>query len=81
LRTPNTRVADGENFDDLLGRGDKALAMLKNRLEKSMLVVAHGYFLRTILARVLLRDLLSGEIFKRFQRRFWRRTILAALGL
>jgi broad specificity phosphatase PhoE len=68
LHTPNMRVEDGENFDDLVARADRALALLRDRLEKSMVVVTHGYFLRTILARVLLRNLLSGEIFRCFQR-------------
>jgi probable phosphoglycerate mutase len=66
LYTPGMRVADGENFDDLIARADKALAFLKNRSEKSIVVVTHGYFLRTIVARVLLGDMLSGEIFRRF---------------
>jgi broad specificity phosphatase PhoE len=68
LHTPNMRVEDGENFDDLLVRADKALGLLKDRLESSIVVVTHGYFLRTVLARALLRDLLTGEIFRRFQR-------------
>ncbi len=68
LYTPDLRVEDGENFDDLVARADKALGFLKNRSEKSIVVVTHGYFLRTIVARVLLGELLSGEAFKRFQR-------------
>ena len=34
----------------------------------ALVVVTHGYFLRTIVARVLLGDLLSGEAFKNIQR-------------
>ncbi len=68
LYTPGVRVEDGENFDDLLSRADKALAFLKDHKERSLVVVTHGYFLKTIVARVLLGDLLSGEAFKRFQR-------------
>lgn len=68
LYTPGMRVEDGENFEDLLSRADKALDFLKNRAEKSMVVVTHGYFLRTIVARVLLDDTLSGESFRNFQR-------------
>lgn len=68
LHTPNMRAEDGENFDDLVARADKALTFLQNRPEKSLVVVTHGYFLRTIVARVLLGDLLSGEAFRNIQR-------------
>jgi broad specificity phosphatase PhoE len=68
LYTPNLRAEDGENFDDLIARADKALAFLQNRPEKSLVVVTHGYFLRTIVSRVLLGDLLSGEVFRNIQR-------------
>jgi len=68
LYTTDTRVEDGENFDDLLARADKALAFLKARKERSLVVITHGYFLRTIIARVLFGDILSREIHKRFQR-------------
>jgi broad specificity phosphatase PhoE len=65
---PGIRMADGESFDDLMGRADAALAFLKDRSERLLAVVTHGYFTRTVVARVLLGDLLSAEIFKRFQR-------------
>ncbi|HEX4103866.1 MAG TPA: histidine phosphatase family protein [Candidatus Paceibacterota bacterium] len=68
LDTPGMRVADGENFDDIIARADKALTFLKNRIEASIVVVTHGYFLRTVVARALLGNLLSGEIFGRFHR-------------
>jgi broad specificity phosphatase PhoE len=68
LYTPGLRVEDGENFDDLTARADEALAYLKNRPEKSIVVVTHGYFLRTIVARVLLGDLLSGDAFRKIQK-------------
>lgn len=68
LHAPNLRVEDGENFDDLVARADKALAFLKERNEKSIVVVTHAHFLRTIIARVLLGDLLSEKAFERFQK-------------
>lgn len=68
LYTPGLRAEDGENFDDLVARADKALTFLQNRTEKSLVVVTHGYFLRTIIARVLLGELLSGETFRNIQR-------------
>lgn len=61
LYTPGSRTEDGESFDDLVARVDKALAFLQGRKEQSLVVVTHGYFLRIIIARVLLGDLLSGE--------------------
>jgi broad specificity phosphatase PhoE len=48
LSTPGMRVEDGENYDDLLTRADAALALLHDRAESSIVVVTHGYFLRTI---------------------------------
>lgn len=68
LYTPGMRAEDGENFDDLVVRADNALTFLKNRPEQSLVVVTHGYFLRTIVIRVLLGDLLSGEAFENSQR-------------
>jgi broad specificity phosphatase PhoE len=68
LHTPGMRVEDGENFDDIVARADKALMFLENRKERSFVVVTHGYFLQTIVARVLLGDLLSGETFRNIQR-------------
>ena len=68
LYTPGLRAEDGENFDDLVARADKALTFLQNRNEQSLVVVTHGYFLRTIVARVLLGNLLSGEAFRNIQR-------------
>ena len=68
LYAPGMRAEDGENFDDIVMRADNALAFLKDRAEKSIVVVTHGYFLRTILARVLLGDLLSGDAHKKIQR-------------
>lgn len=68
LYTPGMRVADGENFDDLLMRADKALALLQERPEQSIVVVTHGYFLRAIVARVLLGNLFSGGTFRNFQK-------------
>lgn len=65
--THGLRIEDGENFDDLITRVDKALAFLNNREEQSLVVVTHGYFLKTIIARVLLGNLLSGESLKNIQ--------------
>ena len=68
LYTPGMRVDNGENFDDLIKRADEALDFLKNRSEDHIVVVTHGYFLRTVIARILLGDSLSGENFRNFQK-------------
>ncbi len=68
LYTPGMRVEDGENFDDLIARADRALAFFDSRTERTFVVVTHGYILRTIVARVLLGAALSADAFKNFQR-------------
>lgn len=62
------RVENGENYGDLVQRADKALAYLRDRLEKEILVVSHGYFLRCILARVMLGNALTPEAFRNLHR-------------
>lgn len=69
LYTPDLRVSDGENYDDTIVRVDKALAYLEKCPESTLAVVTHGYFLRALVARVLLGDNLTGPIMKRFQER------------
>ena len=68
LHTPGLRIADGENFEDLLVRADAALSHLEERPEERLLVVTHGYFLRTVIARVLLKETLTAECFRSIQR-------------
>jgi broad specificity phosphatase PhoE len=68
LYTPGMRVEDGENYEDLLTRADAALALLQARAEPSLVVVTHGYFLRTMVARVILGAALSGEAFQHFHK-------------
>jgi len=70
LFTPETRVEDGENFDDLVARVDRALSFLEGRPEHALLVVTHGYFLRTVIARMVMRDALTGSIHRAFQSSF-----------
>ncbi len=60
------RVEDGENYDDLIGRADKALDSLKNQ-KGDVVVVTHGFFLRTIVARAILGGALTPATFKNFQ--------------
>lgn len=69
LYTSGFRAEDGENYDDLISRADSALDFLKDREEKRMVVVTHGYFLRTIIIRALLGQSLTPEAFQSFQAR------------
>jgi broad specificity phosphatase PhoE len=62
------RVEDGENYDDLVSRADKALKWLSERTEESLVVVTHGFFLKTIIARILLGQFLSGDTYLNFQK-------------
>ena len=66
LYTSGVRAGDGENFDDIIARADKALDFLRQRKEKVLVVVTHGFFLRTIIARVILGTLLTPESFRNF---------------
>lgn len=68
LVTPGMRSEDGENYNDLVARADKALSFLGDRNEDSLVVVSHGYFLRTVVARVILGETLTGDTFKAFQK-------------
>ena len=69
MHISGSRISDGENYDDIIARADKALAYLEACSESTLTVVTHGYFLRAIVARVLLGDSLAGPIMKRFQER------------
>ena len=66
LTTPGLKVQDGEGFDDIVNRADRALAFLEHRPEQSFLVVSHGHFIRTIIARIILGPDLTGLTLKRF---------------
>ena len=69
LYASGPRAEDGENFDDLIIRADEALNFLSNRKEEKIVLVTHGYFLRTMIARVIFGDLLTPAAFRNFQRR------------
>lgn len=63
--TPGARIADGENYEDLIARVDAALDLFNHDPGKSILVVSHGGFIRAITARVALGKLLSPELMKK----------------
>jgi len=67
LYNPELHIEDGENYSDIVKRSDNALKYLTGRPEKSIVVVSHGYFIRAIIARVLLGDNLSGKTLNKIQ--------------
>jgi broad specificity phosphatase PhoE len=47
------RVLDGENFEDIKVRAEKAFHYLERHAAQNILVVAHGLFLRMMLTRMI----------------------------
>ena len=68
LYSGGMHIEDGENFDDMVTRVDAALAYLRGRAEHTFVVVTHGFFLRCMIARVLLGDLISGPALLNIQK-------------
>lgn len=68
LYTPGLKIEDGENYEDLVNRADKALDFFNSRKEQSFVVVTHGFFLRMIIFRVLIGNFGNGNIFQHFQK-------------
>ncbi len=68
LYNPELRIEDGENYDDIVKRADNALQYLLDHSERSIVVVSHGYFIRTIISRVLLGDQLNSSVLFKIQR-------------
>lgn len=67
LHTHGLKVEDGENYDDIIERADRALDFLKNQKENTMVVVTHGFFIQTIIERAILGAALTPEVSKNFQ--------------
>jgi len=68
LYRDDLQVEDGENYSGLVERADRALEFLEGRPESCLVVVTHGFFLRTLICRVILGDELKPELFERFQK-------------
>lgn len=65
LYTEGVRLEDGESFSDIKERAGKALSFLETRAESNILVVAHGFIIRMILARVIFgKDVTPDELLK-----------------
>jgi len=69
LVTPGVRVEDGENYDDLIARADKALTWLLERPEQALVVVTHSLLLKTLVVRTMLGKTLTPDNFKTFDSR------------
>jgi phosphoserine phosphatase len=65
---PGFKYSDEENFEDLKLRAEKALEYLLNRKEEKILVVTHGFFMKIVLAYVVLGMELTGRECVRFIR-------------
>jgi len=65
----NERVEDGENFPIIRERAGQVLSFLEHRSENNILVVAHGFILRMLLARILFGDEVTTEELKRLMLR------------
>ena len=62
LYTPGMRVEDGENYDDLITRAEKALALLTDRAEPSIVVGDAWILLTDDCGAGDLGEALSGDI-------------------
>lgn len=64
--TSGVQVEDGENYERIVARVDDALQFLAALKESHITVVSHGFFLRTLVARVVMGEELTGGVFKKF---------------
>ncbi len=68
LVSADFRVEDGENYHDIILRSDKALEYILQRPERTMTVVSHSYFIRTLVSRMIAGDELTPSLFLNLQR-------------
>jgi broad specificity phosphatase PhoE len=67
---PDWRFSDAENFHDLKTRALAALELLAAREEENVLVVTHGFFMRIMIACVVLGPELTAKECRGFIRAF-----------
>jgi broad specificity phosphatase PhoE len=67
----NQQVEDGDSYDSILVRAEQCLEFLANRKEQSIGVITHGFFLNTIIAKAILGETISPDIYKRLQEQYW----------
>lgn len=61
------KVLDGETFEELVTRADQALTFLTSSDCARIAVISHGFFIKTMLARIEYKNELTGEKLKTFQ--------------
>ncbi len=61
------KVADGETFTEVIERADQALSYLAHNDHNEILVVSHGFFIRTLVIRAIFGEELTREMCKTFQ--------------
>jgi probable phosphoglycerate mutase len=57
---------DAEYCDDIIQRAESALEYIKDRKEENFLIVTHGIFLQTLVARVVMGRGLDAKCLRRF---------------
>lgn len=67
LYTPGAKIEDGENYDEIMERSQRALDFLRLRPEENILVVSHGYFMRAMTVHVILGDNATPKTVEHFQ--------------
>jgi broad specificity phosphatase PhoE len=65
------QVEDGDSYDTLITRADKALELLQSRPEQNIGVVTHQFFLNTLIIRAILGDSINPELYTRLQEQYW----------
>lgn len=65
---PDIRIEDGDNYTSILDRVDASFDFLLQRPEDTIVVVSHGLFIRSLVARVLLANDISPSGMRHFQR-------------
>jgi len=68
LVSTGLRVEDGENYQDIISRAEKALDYLLQHPEKTLAVVSHSYFIRTLVSIVMSGGELTPSLFMKLQR-------------
>ena len=65
------QVEDGDSYDTMIVRVDKALELLQSRPEQHIGVVTHQFFLNTLIIRAILGDTINLELYDRLQEQYW----------
>ncbi len=68
LVSMDIKVEDGENYQDIILRSENALEYLLQQSEKTLVVVSHSFFIRTLISRILSGDELTPALFGNLQR-------------